>query len=405
MMRAFLLTLVVTYVFASSSSSKLSSTLMGLEVLAEDEKKGQNLMEEEVADHEGDAERENIFHYIGLGVSEMFEGLNKVTDKEMGLSNTTETGFIEEIHNELVKLRKDVCEQGEECSESPYMGCKCHGHFKKLEKETCRGFPCKAVQHMIFKSSQLLKDIRVQKNLTGLVNVAMKFAEPLLKEACQCNPSLIDTGISCIVDYDGGLIEEEMRDGYKEIMGMVKFDYLKTFAETMFGAYCGDDKGACLGNFQKISAEFAAMMDRSFDDEQKNKCNNYRRLSDGIWEMIEYFVEEKDTEPSVKQILQKVYSKVFKNFWCGSKKCAVGHLSDQFNNDCCFRNAVEKFDEDTVKDLWKFAQSVIKVIGGKLPRCEKAIQKILTRSVNPNLACKRRYEDADQCDAIEAFLQ
>lgn len=405
MMRAFLLTLVVTYVFASSS--QLSSALVGVEVLVEDEQKAQDVMEKEVADHEGDEERDNIFHYIGLGVSEMFEALNKVTDKEMGLNNNTETGFTEEVHDVLVALQKDICEQGEQCSESPYMGCKCHGHFNKLEKETCRGFPCKAVQHVIANSAQLLRDIRAQKSLTGLVSVGMKFAEPLLKEACQCNPSLIDTGINCVVDYDGDLIDEDDKEGYKEIMGRIKFGYLKTFAETMFGAYCGDDKGACLGNFQKITGEFAAMMDRSFDDEQKNKCNNFRRLSDGIWEMLEYF-DENETGPSVKQVLKKVYQKVFKNFWCSSNKCAAGHLSDQFNNDCCFRNAVEKFDNDTVKDLWKFAQSVVKVIFGgelELPKCSKFIQKMITRSVNPNLACKGRYKDADKCDPIEAFLQ
>lgn len=399
MMRYLLLTFLVTYV---SASDKLPE-LQGLEVVAEDEQMAQAGMMQMVAEHLGDEEMKNIFDYLGPGLEEFFKGLNSVSDEDLGLDNSTKTGFNKEIDEHFWKIYEDVCNQGKECTDSPFMGCNCHGHFDKLEEATCNEFPCQLVKHGLENSAKFLSDISDQKSLEGLVKVGTEFAEPLMKSACQCNPSLFTTAVSCIKDYNGGLIEgKEDKKGFRRFVKKVKFDALQKVASTMFKAYCGNDEGGCLGDMQKVFMELAAMMDRSCEGEQEDQCNNFRRLSDGIFEFIAFLSEDREEDLTIQMVVKEFYKHIPRNFWCGNEKCAADYLSEHFNNNCCFRNAAFEFDVGTVHNLEKFIRSMFRAVGEKIPKFGKGVRRRVSKMVNPNLACKNRYwRDAKECDALK----
>lgn len=398
-MRTLLLALVVTFVSANVDISKLQA----LEVIKEDEQMAEQTMLQMLRDHEGDEHEghKNIFDLLGPGLEEFFKGLNSVSDEDMGLNAESSTGFNKEISAAMWQVYSDVCEQGEEC-ESPFMGCNCHSYFNKLENPVCKGFPCRLAKWATDGSAaKLLRNIRDQKDLKGLVGAAMESAHPLMQLACQCNPELFSTAVSCAKNYDGALIEgKEDWKGYRKVMKKIKFDSMIKFASAMFGAYCGDKEGACLGSFQNLAEEFAAMMDRSCSGETEDQCNNFRRLSDGIYEFIAFLSDEEGQEElTLKNIVKMFYVKVPKNFWCGDSNCAAGYLSKNFNNNCCFRNAVEKFDAGMVGEFEKYLRSFLKAVSGgeiKIPAFGKAVRTKISQSVNPNAACKSKYYEAAQ---------
>ena len=396
-----ILLLVVTDVAASEIFFK------GVEVMAEDEKMAQASMMQMVRGHDGDEHRENVFDYMAEGMKEFFEDLNSVSDEDMGLDNRTDTGFDSGTDGMMWAIYGDICNQGGECTNSPFMGCNCHGHFNKLDG-MCQEIPCRLVKHGLENAAQLLRDIRKQTSLEGLIEVGMKFAEPILKNACHCNPSLFETVVSCVKDYNGAMIGDRRQDQkqYKKFMRKIKFDNMIVVAKTMFGAYCGNPDGKCLRSFESVFTELAAMMDRSCDGEQEDQCNNFRRLSGGIWNFIDLFMKnDGKKELTLKMIVKEFYKNIPENFWCGDAKCAAGYLSDIFNNNCCFRNAVDQFDEDIVHHLEKYIQSITKAAGGKLPKLGKAVRKMISQMINPNKACGSKYSEyADECNRLEYYL-
>ena len=393
MMRYILLIIALTYVSATE-------LLKGVEVLKNDEQKAQASMLEMLRDHDGEEHMKNVFDYMAEGMKEFFEDLNSVSDEDMGLDNRTKTGFDNGTDEAMWAIYEDVCNQGAECTDSPFMGCNCHGHFKKLKYGMCQEFPCGLVKYGLENAAKLLRDIRKQTSLEGLIEVGMKFAEPILKNACHCNPSLFEAAVSCAKDYNGGMLEKKDRKEYRQFVKKIKFDDMIEFTKTMFKAYCGTEDGTCLGNFQNVFTELAAMMDRSFVADQKDQCNNFRRLSDPIYKLIAYLTnEEKELTP--KRIVAGLQRFVFKEFWCADEDCVAGHLSENFNNDCCFRNAVDQFREKTVKHLVRYIGSIVKASGGEMPKIPKKVRMWVSQMFNPNRMCESLYAgNAEACAAV-----
>jgi len=200
-------------------------------------------------------------------------------------------------------------------------------------------------------------------------------------------------------------MEKDDQKDFRATMKKLNFDDLLKFGETMFGGYCGNANGDCLEKFQGIAMNFAAMMDRSCDPESGNyKCDNFRRLSGGIYDFIE-FLSVKEEDLTIKMIVREFYNKVPRNFWCKSKKCASGFLSDKFNNNCCFRNAVGNFDEKTIQQLQRFIASIVRASGAKMPKIDNSIRKKIAQSFNPNRTCPKKYKEAmKSCDAVQYYL-
>jgi hypothetical protein len=352
-------------------------------------------------DHEGDHEMKNIFDLLAPALKKFFEGLNNASDEDMGLDSSTESGFNKEVDAVLGAVKADACQREEKC-ESPFMGCNCHGHFRSLKDGMCQELPCVAVSYLYRNTAKFMSNMREQKTLNDLVGLGMKFAEPLTKHACHCNPSHFKATASCIKDYNGDLIEgRKEKKEFKKAVKKIKFDHMVKFASTMFRAYCGTEDGVCLASFRNLFTEMAAMLDRSCAGEQEDKCNNYRRLSDGIWKFIMFMSdEERDEKPTLSQIVGNFYRNIPRNFWCGDAECAAGFLSKYFNNNCCFRNAVNTLDADLIQVAEKFMRSM-----GILPKLGKSVRKNISKAVNPGRACARSYaKTAEKCDALQAFL-
>ena len=402
-MKTLLLALLVTYVSANVEIPQLQA----VEVIKEDEQMAEQTMLQMLRDHEDDHEMKNIFDLLAPGLEAFFKGLHNMTDEDMGLDASSTTGFNKEISDVMWMVYGDMCEQGEECN-SPFMGCNCHGYFNKLENPTCRKFPCSLAQWAAHGSAaKLFRNIRVQKDLKGLIGAVMESVHPLMKMACQCNPELFSTAVSCAKNYDGKLIEGRKDwKAYKKSMRKIKFDSMIEVAYVMFGAYCGNKEGVCLGSFQNLAEEFASMMDRSCAGETEDQCNNFRRLSGGIWEFI-IFMSDETREKTMKSIVKNFYRFVPKEFWCGNTSCAAGYLSKYFNNNCCFRDAVEKFNVGMVGEAEKYIRSLLRAVSGgeiKIPGFGKMVRTKISQSVNPNRACKSMYyEAADKCEDLGAF--
>lgn len=399
-MRSLLLAILVTYVSAIQLPQ-----LRAAQLVAEDEQMAEASMLETLRDHEGDHEQKNIFDLLAPALKGFFSYLNSLSDEDLGLDKSTSTGFEKGTDEVLWMIYEDACKQGENCS-SPFMGCNCHGHFRGLKENMCKQMPCTAVKHMIDNTASFLRTMRDQKTLNDLIGAGMKFAEPLMKSACHCNPSLFSAATSCMKDYNGDLIEgRKDKKAYRKAVKKIKFDEMQKFASTMFKAYCGTEDGVCLESFRNIFTEMGAMMDRSCAGKQEDQCHNFRRLSDGIYEFIGFLTEDREEDLTLKQIVGKFYRAIPHRFWCGDAKCSAGFLSKIFNNNCCFRNAVNTLDEDVIQMMEKFMRSMVRSMGGQIPRFGKGVRRNISKAVNPNRACARNYaEAAEKCDSLKYYL-
>merc|ERR1712098_365986 len=264
--------------------------------VAKDEKIAEAGMLEMLRDHEDDHEHKNIFDLLAPALQGFFKYLNSVSDEDLGLDSSTSSGFEKETDQILWMIYADACKQGENCS-SPFMGCNCHGHFRSLKEDMCKKMPCTAVKHAIDNTANFLRNVRNATNLNDLIGAGMKFTEPLMKSACHCNPSLFTAATSCIKDYNGDLIEgKKDKKEYKKAVKKINFDAMQKFASIMFKAYCGTEDGVCLESFRNVFTEMGAMMDRSCAGEQEDQCNNYRRLSDGIYAFIGFLTADHEEE-------------------------------------------------------------------------------------------------------------